>query len=93
MTIAFLFAERNFRLCVYRNFDLIFDPVLPEPNRIFGLLNLSISTNTTVSSQFADLLGDVRKKENWHYDWKKDILRLDNREIFVKIYVKYMYNK
>ena len=37
----FLFAERNFRLCVIRNFDTIFDPVLPEPNRIFGLLNLS----------------------------------------------------
>ena len=36
-----LFAERNFRLCVNRNFDTIFDPVLPEPNRIFGLLNLS----------------------------------------------------
>ena len=27
--------------CVNRNFDTIFDPVLPEPNRIFGLLNLS----------------------------------------------------
>ena len=39
--IVFLFAERNFRLCVNRNFDTIFDPVLPEPNRIFGLLNLS----------------------------------------------------
>ena len=38
----FLFAERNFWLCVNRNFDTIFDPVLPEPNRIFGLLNLSI---------------------------------------------------
>ena len=38
----FLFAERNFRLCVSRNFDTIFDPVLPEPNRIIGLLNLSI---------------------------------------------------
>ena len=37
----FLFAERNFRLCVNRNFDTIFDPVRPEPNRIFGLLNLS----------------------------------------------------
>ena len=41
-SIVFLFAERNFRLCVNRNFDTIFDPVLPEPNRIFGLLNLSI---------------------------------------------------
>ena len=41
-SIVFLFAERNFRLCVDRNFDTIFDPVLPEPNRIFGLLNLSI---------------------------------------------------
>ena len=40
-SIVFLFAERNFRLCVNRNFDTIFDPVLPEPNRIFGLLNLS----------------------------------------------------
>ena len=40
--IVFRFAERNFRLCVNRNFDTIFDPVLPEPNRIFGLLNLSI---------------------------------------------------
>ena len=38
---VFLFAERNFRLCVNRNFDTIFDPVLPEPNRIFGLLHLS----------------------------------------------------
>ena len=38
---SILFAERNFRLCVNRNFDTIFDPVLPEPNRIFGLLNLS----------------------------------------------------
>ena len=37
-SIVFLFAERNFRLCVNRNFDTIFDPVLPEPNRIFGLL-------------------------------------------------------
>ena len=37
-----MFAERNFRLCFNRNFDTIFDPVLPEPNRIFGLLNLSI---------------------------------------------------
>ena len=36
------FAESNFRLCVNRNFDTIFDPVLPEPNRIFRLLNLSI---------------------------------------------------
>ena len=42
-SIVFLFAERNFRLCVNRNFDTIFDPVLPEPNRIFGLLNLSIN--------------------------------------------------
>ena len=41
-SIVFLFAERYFRLCVNRNFDTIFDPVLPEPNRIFGLLNLSI---------------------------------------------------
>ena len=41
-SIVFLFAERNFRLCVNRNFGTIFDPVLPEPNRIFGLLNLSI---------------------------------------------------
>ena len=41
-SIIFLFAERNFRLCVNRNFDTIFDLVLPEPNRIFGLLNLSI---------------------------------------------------
>ena len=41
-SIVFLFAERNFRLCVNRNFDTIFDPVLAEPNRIFGLLNLSI---------------------------------------------------
>ena len=40
-SIVFLFAERNFRLCINRNFDTIFDPVLPEPNRIFGLLNLS----------------------------------------------------
>ena len=39
-TIVFLFAE-HFRLCVNRNFDTIFDPVLPEPNRIFGFLNLS----------------------------------------------------
>ena len=38
---VFLFAERNFRLCVNRNFNTIFDPVLPEPNRIFGWLNLS----------------------------------------------------
>ena len=44
-SIVFLFAERNFRLCVNRNFDTIFDPVLPEPNRIFGLLNLSINCN------------------------------------------------
>ena len=43
-SIVFLFAERNFRLCVNRNFDTIFDPVLPEPNRIFDLLNLSIIT-------------------------------------------------
>ena len=43
-SIVFLFAERNFRLCANRNFDTIFDPVLPEPNRIFGLLNLSIIT-------------------------------------------------
>ena len=35
-SIVFLFAERNFRLCANRNFDKIFDPVLPEPNRIFG---------------------------------------------------------
>ena len=28
-SIVFLFAERNFRLCVNRNFDTIFDPVLP----------------------------------------------------------------
>ena len=28
--------------CVKRNFDTIFDPDLPKPNRIFGLLNLSI---------------------------------------------------
>ena len=42
---VFLFAERNFRLCVNRNFDTIFDPVLPEPNRIFGLLNLSNTNN------------------------------------------------
>ena len=41
-SIVFLFAERNFRLCLNRNFDTIFDPVLPEPNRILGLLNLSI---------------------------------------------------
>ena len=40
-TIVFLFAERNFRLRVNRNIDRIFGPVLPEPNRIFGLLNLS----------------------------------------------------
>ena len=40
-SIVFLFAGRNFRLCANRNFDKIFDPVLPEPNRIFGLLNLS----------------------------------------------------
>ena len=45
-SIVFLFAERNFRLCVNRNFDTIFDPVLPEPNRIFGLLNLSVSPTT-----------------------------------------------
>ena len=45
-SIVFLFDERNFRLCVNRNFDTIFDPVLPEPNRIFGLLNLSINTHT-----------------------------------------------
>ena len=43
-SIVFLFAERNFRLCVNRNFDTIFDPVLAEPNQIFGLLNLSINT-------------------------------------------------
>ena len=42
-SIVFLFAERNIRLCVNRNFDTSFDPVLPEPNRIFGLLNLSIT--------------------------------------------------
>ena len=42
-SIVFLFAERNFRLCVNRNSDTIYDPVLPEPNRIFGLLNLSIA--------------------------------------------------
>ena len=41
-SIVFLIAERNFRLCVNRNFDTIFDPDLSEPNRIFGLLNLSI---------------------------------------------------
>ena len=40
-SIIFLFAERNFRLCVNRNIDTIFDPVLPEPSLIFGLLNLS----------------------------------------------------
>ena len=40
-SIVFLFAERNFRLCVDRNFETIFDPDLSEPNRIFGLLNLS----------------------------------------------------
>ena len=37
----FLFAERSFRLCVNRKIDAIFDPILPEPNRIFSLLNLS----------------------------------------------------
>ena len=42
-SIVFLFAESNFRLCVNRNFNTIFDPDLPEPNRIFGLLNLSIN--------------------------------------------------
>ena len=47
-TIVFLFAERNFRLCVNRNFDAIFGPVLPEPNRIFGLLNLSIIKAKTI---------------------------------------------
>ena len=31
-----------FRLCVNRNFNTFFDADLPEPNRIFGLLNLSI---------------------------------------------------
>ena len=45
----FLFAERNFRLCVNRNFDTISDPVLPEPNRIFGLLNLSIYYRFTIT--------------------------------------------
>ena len=40
-SIVFLFVERNFRLCVNRNIGTIFDRVLPEPNRIFGLLNLS----------------------------------------------------
>ena len=38
----FLFAEHNFRLHVNRIFHSIFDPILSEPNRIFGLLNLSI---------------------------------------------------
>ena len=57
-SIVFLFAERNFRLCVNRNFDTIFDPVLPEPNRIFGLLNLSNSTKN----------GQNQKICSWH--WK-----------------------
>ena len=48
-SIVFLFAERIFRLCVNRNFDTIFDPDLPEPNRIFGLLNLSNMSTSTFS--------------------------------------------
>ena len=40
-TVAFVFAEHNFRLRVNRIFNTIFDPLLSEPNRIFGLLNLS----------------------------------------------------
>ena len=41
-TIAFRFAERDFRLRVNRNFDTIFDSVFPQPYRTFGLLNLSL---------------------------------------------------
>ena len=55
-SIVFLFAERNFRLCVNRNFDTIFDPVLPEPNRIFGLLNLSNITGKFLSNVPVDEL-------------------------------------
>ena len=58
-SIVFLFAERNFRLCVNRNFDTIFDPVLPEPNRIFGLLNLSIGTLMSLDAPELHAFSDV----------------------------------
>ena len=59
-SIVFLFAERNFRLCVNRNFDTIFDPVLPEPNRIFGLLNLS--NREVLQTESGSIFGNVRVK-------------------------------
>ena len=53
-SIVFLFAERNFRLCVNRNFDTISDPVLPELNRIFSVLNLSDTNNSFVSPSLVE---------------------------------------
>ena len=65
-SIVFLFAERNFRLCVNRNFDTIFDPVLPEPNRIFGLLNLSINSESEAWFCERHKIVSKRKQIFWH---------------------------
>ena len=40
--------------CVNRNFGTNFDPVLPEPNRIFGLLNLSNKLSCSDSDSDSD---------------------------------------
>ena len=42
--IVFLFAERNFRLCVNRNFDTIFDPVM----RSSGELTTSVHSRIRI---------------------------------------------
>ena len=50
------------------NFDTIFDPVLPEPNRIFGLLNLSNITHLCIhrTTRRADGLIDIGVQYNDH---------------------------